>query len=1062
MSLFDDFLESTENPQEQTNGISINSLSYENYPTNNNVTDDTLLQRNQPSTTISQTSIKSISSTIFNLDYVQFQLPALLIYMVVSNNILLAVLSNNHILRIDLDNPLQVEEIDLVRKPNDGKIVSVFFDPTGRHLILSTEQGENYYLYGNWKKTKVLSRFKGLVITSIGWNHQATMNSTATLEILLGTNKGEIYETWIEPTDEYFKKEERYLKLLYQLSVDSPTLSPSLLPSQIVGLHFESIPAQKYLVMVTTANRLYQFIGITNPASSAGIHETGSAMFKPLFSQYTNNVSFQELPGDIGWSGLYLYNVTTLQRSSEIFAWVTGPGVYQGRIDVKSEKTDDLIDNAQLILYPTSVLQDGSTQQQPDIPIAMSLTAFHIIFLYQHRVKVICHLNNKLVYDESIPLESNEKIQGLAVDNSQKTYWIYTTAAIYEIVIKNEDEQAWKLYLDKKDYTLALEYCRQPEQRNKVYIAQADQLFLNGAYQQSAKYYAVTNMSFEQVALKFISRNEKDALRVYLLAKLQQLDDKARTQKSIIATWLVEIFLAKINQYHEMGTSVAYTSTHHHDGINKGQSALDYYRKREHQVKYEFKQLLETYEDYFHKETVYKLIASHGHNAELVYYATLIGDDEKVMSHWITERNWMKALAILGKQVKLDMFYKYSPILMEYVPRETVDIWMLHTKLNPRMLIPSLLRYNHNTVADKATQHQAIRYLSYVVTTLGNTDPVVHNSLLALYATQSTTDETALLSFLKNEGREMYYNPDYALRLCSQFGRLQSCIHLYSLMGLYEEAVHLALRIGDIDLARIHADKPFGDEELGKKLWLAIAKYVIKEKNDIKLAMDYVKQSNILKIEDILPFFPDFILIDEFKDDIYKALEEYNGHIGVLKSEMDDATKSVNNIRLDVRSLKTRFTELDEKDQCCICEFPLLTRQFYVFPCHHSYHMDCLINKTTKHLPFRQIRKLADLQEQLSRDIKLQNKLQHVQMNKSGKDMSRSTSTTLKTPPTIPTTDAERDEFGRIKARIERLKSELDDIVANECVYCGQIMIDSIDEPLIALEENEVVLDWMI
>ncbi|SAM02532.1 hypothetical protein [Absidia glauca] len=99
------------------------------------------------------------------------------------------------------------------------------------------------------------------------------------------------------------------------------------------------------------------------------------------------------------------------------------------------------------------------------------------------------------------------------------------------------------------------------------------------------------------------------------------------------------------------------------------------------------------------------------------------------------------------------MFYTYSPILMEAVPRETVDIWIVHPKLNPRLLIPSLLRYDHNTISDKVTQHQAIRYLSHVVTKQGNTDSTIHNSLLALYATQSTPDETALLSFLKNEAR---------------------------------------------------------------------------------------------------------------------------------------------------------------------------------------------------------------------------------------------------------------------------------------------------------------------
>lgn len=41
----------------------------------------------------------------------------------------------------------------------------------------------------------------------------------------------------------------------------------------------------------------------------------------------------------------------------------------------------------------------------------------------------------------------------------------------------------------------------------------------------------------------------------------------------------------------------------------------------------------------------------------------------------------------------------------------------------------------------------------------------------------------------------MHYNLDYALRLCTQNGRTQSCVHIYSQMGLYEEAVNLALKV---------------------------------------------------------------------------------------------------------------------------------------------------------------------------------------------------------------------------------------------------------------------------
>jgi hypothetical protein len=68
-----------------------------------------------------------------------------------------------------------------------------------------------------------------------------------------------------------------------------------------------------------------------------------------------------------------------------------------------------------------------------------------------------------------------------------------------------------------------------------------------------------------------------------------------------------------------------------------------------------------------------------------------------------------------------------------------------------------------------------------------------------------------------------------------------------------------------LELARINADKPEDDEALCKKLWLTIAKHVIQENKDFKSAIEFAKQSHLLKIEDILPFFPDFVLINDFK-----------------------------------------------------------------------------------------------------------------------------------------------------------------------------------------------------
>jgi hypothetical protein len=47
----------------------------------------------------------------------------------------------------------------------------------------------------------------------------------------------------------------------------------------------------------------------------------------------------------------------------------------------------------------------------------------------------------------------------------------------------------------------------------------------------------------------------------------------------------------------------------------------------------------------------------------------------------------------------------------------------------------------------------------------------------------------------------------------------------------------------------------------------------------------------LLKIEDILPFFPDFVTIDNFKGAITDSLTRYNRQIDELKTEMDEATE---------------------------------------------------------------------------------------------------------------------------------------------------------------------------
>ena len=113
--------------------------------------------------------------------------------------------------------------------------------------------------------------------------------------------------------------------------------------------------------------------------------------------------------------------------------------------------------------------------------------------------------------------------------------------------------------------------------------------------------------------------------------------------------------------------------------------------------------------------------------------------------------------------------------------------------------------------------------------------------------------------------------------------------------------------------------------------------------------MRFLESTDLLKIEDILPFFPDFVVIDDFRDEICTALEGYSAHIEQLKEDMTESTESAEAIKADIADLKNRFVVVQPNERCSSCGLALLTRQFYVFPCQHTFHADCLINEVRLH-----------------------------------------------------------------------------------------------------------------
>ncbi|KAJ2747928.1 tethering complex subunit [Coemansia sp. BCRC 34301] len=1018
------------------------------------------------------TTLDAEDAPIFSLDTVQFQVPNKIISLTVSNDILILVIEGAKLLRIKLQEAHNIVEADVPLNPTSLRACNVFLDPTGRHLLLSTPQGENFYYYEGWDSAKPLAKIKNMEITAVAWNHMArsTANlalSSTTRTILFGTHDGKIYETELRPGngDAKAKRSDLSARCVAELPVRE----------RVTGIAMEPFPARRkqHLVLIATGTRIYQVIGATTDLESRSSDRV--AVFESMLREGLAAPNFQEIPGMPGPGSLAVHHREARLNGKSMavatdFAWLTSMGVFFGKLTFDAqEASDSVVANASLLPYPTPTIAgvDSSVVEQPS---SLALTEFHILLQYSDRVCALSMLSSDLVFEQPLASgRSGEKLQGLIVDESKRTCWLFSPANIYELVVTDEDRNVWEIYLQRRQFDSALQRCYNDAQRDAVLRAQAEHYFSAGNYSRSAECFAQTSVSFEESVLRFIALKDNSVLKSYIVSKLRTLRRQDRTQIALLVTWLLEIYLSMLGavdaKIASLATSVSSSAPGEPNGsslelpavgtvaatTNGGRPLSPPIATTSEQEKSELQRelysLVEEYKAYVNPDTAYQLAESHGRRDFWLHYASLRGDYERVVEYWIEKEDYVRAIEVLGHYGTPAAFYRYSPLLMSAEPEALVEILMRQPNLTANKLIPALMRNEESSLAGRP--NYAIRYLRFCIQKQMCRDPVVYNYYLMLLVKDSREDdESELMSFLTTYGKDMLYDPDYALRICKRYGRIQSCVHLYSLLKLYEDAVDLALKQGDIELAQIHAERPQDDDKLCKRLWLSIAHHVIKANEPASVVMDLVRRSNRLGVEDILPFFPDFTCVDDFKDDICVALEDYEMQIQDLRGEMDEATRTAETMQRDMASLKNRFAILISEETCQACSQPLWLRQFYVFPCQHSFHGDCLTRRVVGACNRVQRRRIHELQSQCVEITKMRRQLRLTPMLAGANGRPR---------PANGAVAKESDE--QLEQQLRRAKQQLDALVAGECALCGEAMIKSIAEPFTEAGDQAGSLD---
>ncbi|KAJ5360669.1 Pep3/Vps18/deep orange [Penicillium concentricum] len=935
----------------------------------------------------------SSSLPMFDVERVQlaFSVAADFVAAQVANNVLVLALSTNRILRIDLDSPEDVEDIDLPKKSSEvGVIRRMFLDPSASHLIITTTLGENYYLHAQSpsRQPKPLTRLKGVSIESVAWN--PSLPTASTREILIGATDGNVYETYIEPSS---YRQEKYTTPVYQVPGASP----------VVGISAESVfskPDQRR-VLVATYGKLLHFIGRTGVSR----HGRESGVYSELFQRempVTHEVpnSSSSAPSSLVISPTIAESYQAEGYTEKHFAWLSSEGIYHGQLASDSPfKTANMLARS---MFPASESPRGGRKLIQDPISAMTLSQWHVLALVGGRVVAVNRLSQEIVHDQPV-LEAGQSALGLLTDLTKNTYWLFTSQAIFEVVAGDEDRDVWKIFLKEQKFDEALQYARGAAQRDAVMTASGDFLAGKGNFLEAAKVWGKSSKGFEEVCLTMIDHKEHDALRNYLLSQLATYKKASLMQRIMVASWLVELFMSKLNS---LDDNIA-TKAELAEGTSTGEI-----KDQLGSIRADFQEFVNSHKADLDKKTVYDIISSHGREEELLFFATATNDYNYVLSYWIQREKWLEALKVLQRQSEADVFYKYSSVLMTHKPTDLVDILMRQTNLDPERLIPALLNYNKSASVSSLNQNQAVRYLNFIIVNHPNPSAAVHNTLISIHASSPSSSEAGLLTYLQSQPASPLHTMQTSHFACAF--KINESSHAFTFTAQWDK---LALEHNDIELAAIVADRPEGNDKLRKKLWLLVAEKKIRQPGTgIKDAIEFLRRCELLRIEDLIPFFPDFVVIDDFKDEICTALEDYSRHIDSLRQEMDNSALTARQIRGEISGLDTRYAIVEPGERCWICSLPVLSRQFFVFPCQHAFHSDCLGREVLEGAGGKK-KYIRDLQAQLS----------------SG-DISAS--------------------------RREEIVKELDGLVAEACILCGDHAIKQIDKPFIA--SSEAAEDWAL
>ena len=574
--------------------------------------------------------------------------------------------------------------------------------------------------------------------------------------------------------------------------------------------------------------------------------------------------------------------------------------------------------------------------------------------------------------------------------------------------------------------------------------------------------YNNSDEKFEIVCLKYLMKDDYEALKLYCELYLNDnvnIKEKYNLEANLITTLIIEIML---------------------NNKEDKKRALEVFRQF---IRENLKYLKEG-------NIVYPLVKSYGKMDEFIEYASIIGDYETVIMYYINEGNISEALdklitfasfaddkdtATINNLIKI--FVNNSHAFFKYNPKESIDLIKQKFKDIPMEEIvqaiictmdkedslsyQSLSLNKNMKLAKKDDNSQVIlKYLKFLIEKKNIKEESNIHNLYIYYLSKNKMHQEAIIEYLKgplksdesnifSKKKKVLFQLDYAKKLFENNTSAYALV--LALMGKYSEGVKKALSVKDKDcrkIAEFIASNAPG-ERLKKSLWIQI--FCHNSQNEIKQALEIMKESKLLKIEDVLPYITDNITIENFKLQISDCIKEYTNNINTLKENINDYNIIAENIKVDIKKIKKKAMEVTNNDcSCAICQKPIEDRKLFLFPCGHIFDIycmkECLLEYEITGIDYLHDKnvEIDDLFQKLgfsndrifSKVVKENENEDKLQENNLSRNISKKTGHVI--------------GLKRVKnyKTINNLKRRLYGLLGEQCVLCGDFLVDSVQYTL--------------